>query len=156
MPNSGKHELEFETDPQRRSKDQQEKLNLIRADMLLLAEDNTPAIQWTLGIVLEAYTGNDALVRVANTKKRRRHRDNQICCQTAELASKLILNFEFWPRKREAAMCNQKPCFIKYNLFPPEPPLSMFFILITLCYIFPCNNPGNLSKVFNCKTKLSF
>ena len=42
-----------------------EKQNRKRGDMVLLAEDNTPALQWSLGIVLEAHSGNYDLVRVA-------------------------------------------------------------------------------------------
>ena len=37
-------------------------------DLVLIAEDNLPALQWKLGRIIETYCGNDNLIRVIKHK----------------------------------------------------------------------------------------
>ena len=53
---------------QTRKKNCTEKENLKKGDLVYLAEDNIPALQWPLGLIIDVFTGNDNLVRVAKVK----------------------------------------------------------------------------------------
>ena len=59
---------EYITGLQTRKKNCTEKENLKKGDLVYLAEDNIPALQWPLGLIIDVFTGNDNLVRVAKVK----------------------------------------------------------------------------------------
>ena len=59
---------EYITGLQTRKKNCTEKENLKKGDLVYLAEDNIPALQWPLGLIIDVFTGNDNLVRVAKYK----------------------------------------------------------------------------------------